>query len=176
LADTPLFPANVREVLDFVTAGDILRQPYSGGIAPEMLIKDAKKALRLYGDQDAKPPRHFLPDITESAAGDIPFGDEGQQALKRGLREHEEQTDFCGAVLQKISRYKKEWGLKKNEITVLADAIGNSLYLCAKARLLTAQPHPYFEKLFAVIKNQGFPCGWSGQDNWRSGEFIVFSR
>jgi hypothetical protein len=74
------------------------------------------------------------------------------------------------AVGQKINA----WRLLGLE--TLADAIGSTLYLCAKARLLLPNSHDYFERLFQIYKNQAFPCGWRGGQKWETADFLIFSR
>jgi formamidopyrimidine-DNA glycosylase len=47
--------------------------------------------------------------------------------------------------------------------------------LYAEARLLMQDSHPYFEKMLSVYHRQGYPCAWTGGNNWRSGDFVVYA-
>lgn len=171
-----IFPKKVREVIEYVRSGDFLKGPYKGFLDEERLITDAKKAIEIYTDQDVEPPLYFLLDITQDASGDIPYGDDEKlRELKISLIEFEEQIDFHSLILNRLG-HLQESKINKSEMALLADAIGSDLFLCAKARLLIEDSHPYFERIFDIYKNQGFPCGWIGGDNSREGDFLIYSK
>lgn len=173
-----IFPAGVREVIDFIKSGPILQGAYRGKISAENFCYDVKSALENYTNQDVKPPKYFLTDITEDASGDIPalIDDEKLMGLKYKLIEYEEQEDFYQILLGRCKSLKNEMPIKPKEIELIADAMSGNLYLCAESRLLIPKYHPYFERLLEVHKSQGFPCGWRGGKNWQEGDFLIYSR
>ncbi|WCM89479.1 hypothetical protein [Acidovorax sp. NCPPB 3576] len=173
-----IFPPEVREVIDFVKSGPILQSSYRGEISIDEMYFDIKAALKNYTNQDVKPPKYFLTDITEDASGDIPavMGDERLMDLKYKLIEYEEQEDFYQILLDRCNFLKNEIQIKPKDIELIADAMSGNLYLCAESRLLIPGAHLYFERLFEVHKLQGFPCGWKGGKKWQKGDFLIYSR
>jgi len=171
-----IFPQGTQEVLNFLSDGHILEKPYQKSVSSDRIIKDPKAAMAIYMDQDVSPPKYFLPDITSGAEGAIPPADGEQEALDVALIEYEEQVNFYQKVLSKIKFLKNEYLMSDHEISVMADTIGSYLYHCARSRLLLPQGHPYFEKIFSILKDQGFPCGWLGGNSWEAGDFLIFSR
>lgn len=178
MIDKSVFPANVVEVFDFIVNGDFLATAYMGKVSPDLLIEDLNSALENYTDQDVEPPDYFLLDITADASGEIPAAPENSDLsdLKYKLIEYDEQEDFYEVILNKISLISEDLGINKEKSKLLADAISGDLYKCAEARLFLKKSHPYFERFFEIYKNQGFPCGWRGSDNWREGYFYIYSR
>lgn len=172
-----IFPSGVRKIIDFIKSGPILQGAYHGKISAENFYYDVKSALKNYINQDVKPPKYFLTDITEDASGDIPgILDEKVMELKYKLIEYEEQEDFYQILLARCKSLKNEIPINSKEIELIVDAMSGNLYLCAESRLLLPNYHPYFERLLEVHKSQGFPCGWQGGKNWQKGDFLIYSR
>lgn len=173
-----IFPKNVIEVIDFIESGPLLETPYTAAIPKERQYNSMKKALKNYTNQDVKDPYYFLLDITSTASGEIPVSPEAEDLLdlKYQLIEYDEQEDFFNITLKKLEAISKNLDINKAQLRLLADAISGDLYMCAKSRLFLKNPHPYFERYFDVYKNQGFPCGWTGGENWKSGDFLIFTR
>lgn len=67
-------------------------------------------------------------------------------------------------------------GLKPDQLNHLADIISSDLFQIARARLLGKEPHPYFEEMFNIYKNQGLPVGWVGGESAAEGQFIIYTR
>lgn len=176
--DKSIFPSDVVEVFDFIVHGEVLAAAYAGAGPPGLMLNDMRAALERYTNQDVEPPDHFLLDITADAAGEIPMKSEIKELseLKRKLVEYDEQEDFCEIVLRKISSASEDLEINAVQSRLLADAISGDLYKCAEARLCLKRSHPYFERVFEIYKNHGFPCGWRGGDNWRDGDFYIYSR
>ncbi|WP_152033839.1 hypothetical protein [Paracidovorax avenae] len=176
--DKSIFPSNVVEVFDFIVHGELLVTAYAGDGSPALMLDDMGTALERYTNQDVEPPDHFLLDITADAAGEIPLKPEIKEfsESKRKLAEYDEQKDFYQIILRKVSLISEGLEITKTQSRLLADAISGDLYKCAEARLCLKSSHPYFERVFAIYKNQGFPCGWRGGDNWRDGDFYIYSR
>ncbi|BFO56699.1 hypothetical protein [Acidovorax sacchari] len=176
--DKSIFPSNVVEVFDFIVRGELLVTAYAGDGFPALMLDDMGTALERYTNQDVEPPDHFLLDITADAAGEIPANPEIKEfsGLKRSLVEYDEQEDFYEIILRKISTVSEDLEINAAQSRLLADAISGDLYKCAEARLCLERSHPYFERVFEIYKNQGFPCGWRGGDNWRDGDFYIYSR
>lgn len=65
-------------------------------------------------------------------------------------------------INQRIKHLSGELQLQSATVSYLADIISGDLFQIAKARLLCKEPHPYFEAMFEIYKNQGLPVGWSG--------------
>ena len=160
--------------MDFIESGPLLETTYTAAIPKERQYNSMKKALKNYTNQDVKDPYYFLLDITSTASGEIPVSPEAGDLLdlKYQLIEYDEQEDFFNITLKKLEAISKNLDINKAQLRLLADAISGDLYMCAKSRLFLKNPHPYFD----VYKNQGFPCGWIGGENWKSGNFLIFTR
>ena len=108
-----IFPADVREVLDYMEHGNVLKGSYRsithGGSMNGTVSEthdpfaNLEEALLFYQNEDVEPPYYFLLDITADALGDIPpaTGEQGK-SLARGLILYEEEQDF-------YSMMKKNW-------------------------------------------------------------------
>ncbi|MGQ8873169.1 hypothetical protein [Paenibacillus sp. TSA_86.1] len=187
MSSKELFPADVREVMDYIEQGDVLKGPYlavthdgaGNGTASETQdsFANLEEALLLYQDQDVEPPCYFLLDITADALGDIPpASGEEQRSLARALILDEEEQDFYGMMKKRLEGQADELGLKPDQLNHLADIISSDLLQIARARLLCKEPHPYFEAMFNVYKNQGLPVGWVGSESASDGQFIIYMR
>ncbi|WP_342553456.1 hypothetical protein [Paenibacillus sp. FSL R7-0652] len=187
MSSKELFPADVREVIDYLEHGDVLKGPYSSaapnttvdgaGSEKSGLFTNLEEALLFYQDEDAAPPYYFLLDITADASGDIPpASSEEERTLARALILYEEAHDFYGIMKKRIAGLADELSLQPAYVNLLADIISGDLYQIAKARLLCREPHPYFEAMFEVYKNQGMPVGWVGSESASEGQFIIYTR
>ena len=67
----PDYPADVQEILIFMRDGKFLGGIYKNNDKYTEIIKNIHKALEIYADQDIKIPYYFLPDIFNSAQGEI---------------------------------------------------------------------------------------------------------
>ena len=164
--------------MNFLRHGPMLEKPYQQTIAPNLIIKDPKRAMKIYMNQDVEPPGYFLPDILSSAEGDIPLATDEQEPLDTALIDYKKQINFYQVALNRIQPLQALYAMSDHEISVMADTMGNYLYYCAASRLLLPEPqtHPFYERLFSVLKDQGFPCGWVGGEDWKTGDFLIFSR
>lgn len=168
------FPPHVVAVLDFIRQGSILTSRYCPSDDDSIVTTDIENSLSEYLDQDIIQPRFPLVEITQNASADIPFPKDQQgQLMRRSFIDFAEQENFYQKTLTKIIGFKE---FSKDQAELIADAISNDFFLCAKSRLLRAEPHPYFEKIFSIYKRQGFPYGWVGQECWESGNFLIYSR
>lgn len=176
--DKSIFPSAVIEIFDFIVHGEVLAAAYTGAEFSGLMLNDMSVALEHYTNQDVEPPDHFLLDITADAAGEIPENPEIKEfsGLKRSLVEYDEREDFYEIILKKVSTVSGDLEINAAQSRLLADAISGDLYKCAEARLCLERSHPYFERVFEIYKNQGFPCGWRGGDNWRDGDFYIYNR
>ncbi|OWA36875.1 hypothetical protein B9G55_02005 [Saccharibacillus sp. O16] len=186
--ETHVFPLAVQEVLTFIAKGELLNGAYQRESAAEV-NEDAligierhgpftrlDEALSFYQDQDVEPPYVFLPDMVEDADGDIPpAADASMRELARALILYEEEQDFVQVVLKRLTLRAAGLELTPQMMALLADKISGELYLCAKARLLAAEPHPFFETLFSIYRNQELPVGWIGEADTEDGRFVVYS-
>jgi hypothetical protein len=175
MMDSGIFPKSVQEVLDFWIHGDILGAPYGGTAPPERLVKSMKAAVDLYTDQDVAPPLYFLQDISNDANGEIPLPDTDQEDMDTALIELYDEMDLK-IILNKVKALESQMPVSDHMAAVIAGSIAENLYNIARSRLLMPRPHPFFEKLFGVLKNQGFPCAWIGGADCHAGDFIIFSR
>ncbi|MCM3134341.1 hypothetical protein M3629_16225 [Paenibacillus polysaccharolyticus] len=181
-----IFPTDVREVLDYIEHGDVLKGSYHSithggamnGTASETQdpYTNLEEALQFYQDEDVEPPYHFLLDITADALGDIPpaSGDQ-ERSLDRAFILYEEEQDFYGMMKKKLEGQSPELGLKPDQLNHLADIVSSDLLQIARARLLCKEPHPYFEAMLNVYKNQGLPVGWIGSEFASEGHFVIYS-
>lgn len=182
-----LFPVNVREIMDYIEHGDVLKRPYHP-IADGFVVDEAgsetpnpfmnlEEALIFYQDEDVEPPYYFLLDITADASGDIPpaSGDQ-EKSLARAFIMYEEEQDFYGIMKKKLEGMVDELRLTPDQLNHLADIISGDLFQIARARLLCKEPHPYFEAMFNVYNNQGLPVGWIGSESASEGHFVIYSR
>lgn len=187
MSSKELFPANVREVMDYVEHGDVLKGPYlsvnHGGAVDGAVSErqhpfaNLEEALLFYQDEDVEPPYYFLLDITSDALGDVPpASGEEQKSLAREFILYEEEHDFYSIMKKKLEGQAPELGLKPDQLNHLADMISSDLFQIARARLLCKEPHPYFEAMFNVYKNQGLPVGWIGSESTAEGQFIIYMR
>lgn len=182
-----IFPVNVREIIDYIEHGDVLKRAYfpvTDGVTTDEDASEVpnpftnlEEALLFYQDQDVEPPYYFLLDITADASGDIPpaSGDQ-EKSLARAFIMYEEEQDFYGIMKKKLEGQAPELGLKPDQINHLADIISGDLFQIARARLLCKEPHPYFEEMFNVYKNQGLPVGWIGSESASEGHFVIYTR
>ncbi|MGF6353086.1 hypothetical protein ABIE27_000995 [Paenibacillus sp. 4624] len=182
-----IFSLDVREVLDYIEHGDILKRPYlpfADGVAVDGAASEApnpftnlEEALIFYQDEDVEPPFYFLLDITADASGDIPpASGEEQRSLAQAFILYEEEQDFYGIMKNKLEGMVDELCLKPDQLNHLADIISGDLFQIARARLLCKEPHPYFESMFNVYKNQGMPVGWIGSESASEGRFVIYRR
>ncbi|MCP1136992.1 hypothetical protein NKT34_27445 [Paenibacillus polysaccharolyticus] len=182
-----IFPVNVREIIDYIEHGDVLKGPYLSvthdgavtGTAFETQdsFTNLEEALIFYQEEDVEPPCYFLLDITADALGDIPpASGEEQKSLDRAFILYEEEQDFYGIMKKKLEGQAPELGLKPDQLNHLADIISSDLFQIARARLLGKEPHPYFEEMFNIYKNQGLPVGWVGGESAAEGQFIIYTR
>ncbi|WP_145335201.1 hypothetical protein [Paenibacillus xylanexedens] len=182
-----IFPVNVREIIDYMEYGNVLKgayPPVTDGVTADVAASEApnpftnlEEALLFYQDEDVEPPFYFLLDITADASGDIPpaSGDQ-EKSLARAFIMYEEEQDFYGIMKKKLEGLADELHLKPAQINHLADIISGDLFQIARARLLCKEPHPYFEEMFNVYKNQGLPVGWIGSESASEGHFVIYSR
>ena len=167
------FPAHVVEVLDFIRQGPILGTTYQPCDDASIVTTDIENALSEYLNQDIPPPHFPLVEITQDASSEIPYpNDEHGRLMRRSLINFSEQENFYQQTLEKVKNLTE---FSNSQIELIADAIGNDLFLCAQYRLLSQQPHLHFEKIFSIYKRQGFPYGWIGEANWTSGNFLIYS-
>lgn len=189
-----VFPARVREVIDLIEQGDVLSGTYKESVpmvdiatqtpkyyiemsTPANLFNDLQEALQFYQDEDIEPPYYHLPDITAEALGDIPAAtSDEQRALNRALIEYEEEHNFYELIKERIAPLAAKLHIEDEEASLVADIISSDLYHCAKARLLLEEPHPYFEHMLSIYRNQGMPIGWIGSEAPDEGEFIIYTR
>jgi hypothetical protein len=192
-----IFPSSVQEIIDFIEGGHLLTGRYqaaletirldaqipdSHGSSIEIhtstgLFTDLQEALGFYQDEDVEPPYYFLLDITAEALGAIPLAtNEQQRQLQRALIEYEEAHDFYALIKERITPLAAELHIESEQIDLVADIISGDLFHCAKARLLMEEPHPYFEQMFDVYRNQGMPVGWFGRELPEEGNFIVYAQ
>lgn len=174
MIDINSFSAKVVEVLNYIKQGSIMEREYTPNGDDKNVATDIKTILAEYLDQDINPPHFPLVGITQDASSEIPYPmDEPFRTLRRSLIEFSEQENFYKLIAPRILSIKE---FSKDQAELIADAICNDLLLCASSRLLMTDSHPYFENMFSIYKRQGFPYGWLGQEDWKSGEFLIFSR
>ncbi|MFD1885982.1 hypothetical protein [Paenibacillus wenxiniae] len=193
-----MFPPQVQEVIDFIEKGDVLTGTYRAAVEsihvatqlPEEshgkmieihtsnhLFTDLQEALEFYRDEDVEPPYYFLLDITAEALGDIPAAtDDEQRQLQRALIEYEEEHDFYRLIKERMTPLATELHIESEHVDQVADIISGDLYHCATARLLMKQPHPYFEQMFHIYRNQGMPVGWVGSELPDEGKFVIYAQ
>lgn len=166
------FPKSVQEVLSLIREGPLLQTKYTGA-PPPLLVKNINIAMEMYLNQDAEPPNQFIGDITEDASGDIPSPPLDERIEKfRALRR---EINYYELMFEYFYRHKP-FRASRDDIRMFANCVYEDLILCAEARLMLPNSHPYFEKMMCIYKNQGFPCGWRGGETWKHGDFIVYSR
>jgi formamidopyrimidine-DNA glycosylase len=83
--------------------------------------------------------------------------------------------NYFDCLVEYFSKHKISTLLDPQEIMDLSESIYEDLMLCAEARLLVQDSHSYFEKMLSVYHRQGHPCAWTGGNNWRSGDFVVYA-
>ncbi|MFG0608212.1 hypothetical protein [Delftia sp. WSY_14] len=165
------FPINVQEIFQLMKDGPLLQT--TDRISEERIL-DIHKAMYMQQDEDIKKPYRFIIDITEDASGEIespPFDEK-----RKKLIELIGNTNYFDHLREYFSKHAISEILDPQEITDISEAIYEDLILCAKARLMMPNSHPYFEKMLDVYIRQGFPCAWIGGKNWKKGDFVVYSR
>lgn len=164
------FPQNVQEVLQLMRSGPLLGDSTD---ITEDRISNIRTALEMQQDEDMKMPYRFIIDITEDASGEIetpPFDER-----KSKLIELFGGINYFDYLVAYFSKHKISTLLDPQEIIDLSESIYEDLMLCAEARLLMQDSHPYFEKMFSVYRRQGYPCAWIGGDDCRNGDFVVYA-
>ena len=163
------FPENVQEILKIMRLGPLLMPTDS---IAKNCIKNIHVAMEMQQDEEIKKPYRYIIDITEDASGEIdspPFDEK-----KKKLRELTDNFNYFESIREYLILQPISDELSNDEITDLSEAIYEDLILCAEARLMMKDSHPYFEKMLNVYKSQGFPCAWTGGRTWKKGDFVIY--
>jgi hypothetical protein len=168
------FPNDAQEIFDFMSSGPFFNGSYLGNIPESNRIYNVTTAVKNYTNQDIKPPFYFLDDITSNASVDIPSLDD--EKPMRAMMKELDNVNYYDFIHDQISSLSKDIGINTNTAKILAGSIYENLVLCIESRLMSSESHPYFERLYQIYKDQAFPCGWTGSDSWKKGEFIICTR
>jgi len=170
----PDYPADVQEILIFMRDGKFLGGIYKNNDKYTEIIKNIHKALEIYADQDIKIPYYFLPDIFNSAQGEIKIPTPPNQLENFAM--HRDLENYYEKIKTNNKHLMIDLNLDDDEYDFLTNIFYEDLVACAKARLFSEEKINFFEKLFKIYESSGFPCGWKGGNNPNNGDFVIFSK
>ena len=173
LASIKDFPIGVQEVLNLMTSGSLLSLPYAGAVPVSRLSHDLKGAVDAATDQDIKKPLQFLGDVTAAASGEIYVPPSDIHPFRMQFIYFLDEVNLFDTILLQITPSCKKAKLGKALTATLANIMYEDLVACAESRLFATTPHQYFERMFSIYRDHGFPFAWKGTK--KSGDFVIFS-
>jgi hypothetical protein len=167
------FPFRVQEVLNFMLTKKFLSAPFQCNNRKIEVFKNFNTAMDMYLDQDIKKPYYFLPDITEDAKSNYHIPPPPNRLREFAL--HRDEMNYFNRMIKNNSHLDKIPGIDDDDLESLIGSFYEDLIACAKARLFSEMPISYFEDIFDVYKNNGWPFCWKSSKGKKHGNFVVFS-
>ncbi len=152
----------VQEVIDLVESGKVLRDQSPISDEGVQVITDLQEATQHAWEEELEGEMTWA-DLREREKGNV-------YAVRYRLQGFESIDDELSKLLDILSAaIQRHLPL---EYTDLMDDAVADLHACAFSRAVSGASNPFFERLFAVYRAGGWPCGWSGR--YPEGKLVAY--
>lgn len=152
----------VQEVIDLAESGKILGEQTPVSDEAVQVITDLEEATRHAWEEEIGGEMTWA-DLREREKGNV-------YAARYRLEGFDSVDDKLSKLLDSFST--TIGGNLPKEYADLIDDVVADLHACAFSRAVSGANSPFFERLFAVYRAGGWPCGWSGR--YPEGKLVAY--
>lgn len=153
----------VAEVLDFVRSGNLLKKSGRASSGGE-IVNDLKAAKRYAWDEVYGDEEFTWADFRSEKMSEI-----WSIIYNDGSKYSEVDSKLSGILNELDREIRIQLDQRHKE---LLDDIVSDLKGCLYSRAVLGKNNSFFEHLFMIYQNGGWPCGWKG--DWTNGQAIAY--
>ena len=168
------FNKSARDVLELMLKFEFIKNEFNNKEISSEITHNFGKAMDLYMDDSPRRPYYSIADVSSEASAEINIPEPPNNLAE--LSNHLDDGGYFEAMLANNQHLKTRYKLEDEDYRSLINIFYEDLCLCIESRYyMRDNPIVYFENIFYVYKEGGFPCGWKGGKGPKKGALVVLT-